>query len=104
MIRARIQQDRVEVQDPIPQEWEGPLVSIVPTTPDDPLPDLRERLAALHAMGPREFGAGERELLAAAQEELDRISKAAMQTLAGDRPRIDISWTPTTYPHTWLTS
>jgi hypothetical protein len=50
-------------------------------TPDDPLPDLEDRLAALHAMGPMEFEPGERELITAAIQDLDRISKQAMQTL-----------------------
>ena len=86
MIQARIQQGRVEVQEPIPAEWEGQLVKILPMTPDDPLPDLAERLAALHAMGPMEFDPGEREQMAGALEELDRISKAAMQAVAGSQP------------------
>ncbi len=78
MIQARIHQGRVEVQDPIPQEWEGQVVKILPMTPDDPLPGLEERLAALHAMGPMEFEPAERELVAGALAELDRLSKAAM--------------------------
>jgi len=86
MIRARIYQGCVEVQEPIPEEWEGQLVKILPMTPDDPLPDLEERLAALHAMGPMEFEPGERELITGALAELDRLSKAAMQTAAGRQP------------------
>jgi hypothetical protein len=39
-------------------------VKIVPMTPDDPQPDLEERLAALQALGPMEFEPGERELAA----------------------------------------
>ena len=62
------------------------LVKILPMTPDDPLPDLEERLAALHAMGPMEFEPGERELITGALVELDRLSKAAMQTAAGRQP------------------
>jgi hypothetical protein len=86
MIEARIHQGRVEVQDPIPEEWEGQLVKIVPMTPDDPLPALEDRLAALHALGPMEFEPAERELIAAALAELDRISKEAMQTIGGSQP------------------
>ncbi len=86
MIRARIYQGCVEVQEPIPEEWEGQLVKILPMTPDDPLPDLEERLAALQAMGPMEFEPGERELITGALVELDRLSKAAMQTAAGRQP------------------
>jgi hypothetical protein len=86
MIQARIYQGCVEVQEPIPEEWEGQLVKILPMTPDDPLPDLEERLAALQAMGPMEFEPGERELITGALVELDRLSKAAMQTAAGRQP------------------
>ncbi len=85
MIQARIHQGRVEIQEPIPEEWEGQLVKIVPMTPDDPLPDLEDRLAELHAMGPMEFEPGERELIVAAMAELDHISKEAMQTLGGSQ-------------------
>jgi hypothetical protein len=59
MIQARIRDGRIEVQDPIPVEWEGQLVKLVPLTPDDPLPDLEERLAALAALGPVELTPGE---------------------------------------------
>ncbi len=86
MIQARIHQGRVEVQDPIPEEWEGQLVKILPMTPDDPLPALEEWLAALHALGPMEFEPAERELIAGALAELDRISKAAMRSVAGSQP------------------
>ena len=47
MIRARVHLGRVEIQEPIPEEWEGQFVKILPMTPDDPQPDLEERLAAL---------------------------------------------------------
>jgi hypothetical protein len=86
MIHARIHQGRIEVQEPIPDEWEGQVVKILPTTPDDALPNLEEWLAALHAMGPMEFEPGERESMAGALAELDRLSKAAMQTIAGIQP------------------
>jgi len=83
MIHARIHQGRVEVQDPIPVEWEGQMVKILPTTPDDPMPGMEEWLAELHAMGPMEFDPGERELMVRTWAELDAISKAAMQNIAG---------------------
>jgi hypothetical protein len=86
LIQARIHQGHIEVQEPIPEEWEGQLVKIVPMTPDDPLPDLEDRLAALHAMGPMEFEPGERELIAAAIKDLDRISKEPLQTLGDSQP------------------
>lgn len=86
MIRARVRQGCVEVQDPIPEEWEGLSVKILPLTPDDPLPDLEERLAALQALGPMEFEPGERELTARLLAEQDRISREAMQQIADGRP------------------
>jgi hypothetical protein len=83
MIHARIHQGRVEVQDPIPAEWEGQMVKILPTTPDDPMPGLEEWLTELHAMGPMEFDPGEHELMVNTWAELDAVSKAAMQNIAG---------------------
>ena len=86
MVQARIHEGRVEVQEPIPEEWEGQLVKILPMTPDDPLPDLEEWLAKLHALGPMEYEPGERDLIADALAELDRISKSAMQKIADRQP------------------
>jgi hypothetical protein len=86
MLQARIHQGRVELQDPIPKEWEGQLVKIVPLTPDDPLPELEERLAVLEALGPMEFEAGERELVGQILGELDRLSRDAMGKIAGSQP------------------
>jgi hypothetical protein len=85
MIQAQIRQGRVEVQDPIPASWEGQTVNIVPLTPEDPLPDLEGRLAALHRMGPVEFEPGEREQMAAELEELNRVSAAAMAGIGDGR-------------------
>ena len=56
------------------------MVKVLPMTPDDPMPDLEEWLAALRAMGPMEFDASERELIAETLMEFDQISKAAMIT------------------------
>ena len=86
MLHARIHQGRVEIQDPIPKEWEGQLVKILPLTPDDPLPDLEERLAALQALGPMEFEPGERELAGQVLGELDRLSRDAMRKIVGSQP------------------
>ena len=86
MIQGRVHQGRVEVQEPIPEEWEGRLVKILPMTPDDPVPALKDRLAALHAMGPMEFESAERERAAQALTELDRLSKATMETIGGRHP------------------
>jgi hypothetical protein len=86
MIRARIHHGRVEVQDAIPEEWEGQLVKIVPLTPDDPLPDLEERLAAFAALGPMEFYPGEREAIAKTLAEMDRLGRDAMRRIADSPP------------------
>jgi hypothetical protein len=86
MLQARIHQGRVELRDPIPKEWEGQLVKILPLTPDDPLPDLEERLAALQALGPMEFEPGERERVGQVLGELDRLSRDAMQKIVGRQP------------------
>jgi hypothetical protein len=83
MIQARIQHGRVQVQEPIPPEWEGQMVHISPLRPDEPLSDLEERLTALHALGPMEFESGERESIARALAELDRAGKAAMDAIVG---------------------
>lgn len=86
MIQALIQQGRVEIREPIPPEWEGQLVKITTMTPDDPLTDLEERLAALHALGPMEFEPGERACIANALAELNQASKAALEAIAGSKP------------------
>jgi hypothetical protein len=84
MIQARIRNGHIEVQDPIPEEWEGQLVKIVPLTPDDPLPNLAERLAVLAALGPTEFAPGEREAIGEALQELDQLGRDAMRKIAGN--------------------
>jgi hypothetical protein len=86
MIQAQIHQGRVEVREPIPAEWEGQMVKITPLSPEDPLPDLEQRLAALHAMGPMEFEPDDRNSIAVALSELDAASKAAMDALASRHP------------------
>jgi hypothetical protein len=86
MIRALIHQGRVEIQDFIPEEWEGQYVKILPLTPDDPIPDLEERLAALDALGPMEFESGERELAASLLAEQKRLSLEAMLGITGSQP------------------
>ena len=86
MIQARSHDGRVEVQEPIPEEWEGQLVKIMPLTPEDALPDLDERLAVFHALGPMEWEAGERELVAHALEQLNQAGKQAMTQIHADGP------------------
>ncbi|MBI1901405.1 MAG: hypothetical protein HYS13_09880 [Planctomycetia bacterium] len=81
MIRARIHNGQVEVQGSIPDSWEGQTVKIVPLTPDDEIPDLEVRLAALHALGPMEFDEDERAQISADLKALDELSKEAMRQI-----------------------
>jgi hypothetical protein len=83
MLQAGILHGRVELQDPIPKEWEGQLVKIVPLTPDDPVPELEASLAALEALGPMEFEPSQRELVGQVLGEMDRLSRDAMQKIEG---------------------
>ena len=85
MIQALIHEGRIEVQEPIPASWEGQTVHIMPLTPDDPLPDLEERLRALHRMGPAEFEPGEREQIRAQVDGLDRVSAVARAAIEDGR-------------------
>jgi hypothetical protein len=78
MVRARIHQGRVEVQDPIPASWEGQSVKLIPLSPEDPVTDLDARIAALHALGPIEYLPGEREAAAQALQALDQLSRAEL--------------------------
>lgn len=86
MIRGRVRHGHIEIQDPIPEEWEGQSVKIIPTTPDDVQPDLEACLAALQALGPMEFEPGERELAARLWAEQHHLSRAAMQAIADRQP------------------
>lgn len=53
----------------------------MPLTPEDPLPDLEQRLLALHAMGAMEYEAGEAETIGFVLGEMDRVSQEAMHRL-----------------------
>ena len=79
MVQAQIRRGRIKLAGPIPPEWEGQTVKITTMTPDDPLQDLEERLAALHALGPMEFEPGEKEAIANALAQLNHASKAALE-------------------------
>jgi hypothetical protein len=83
MIQARVRHGRLEVQNPIPEDWEGQLVKITRLTPDDPFPDLEERLADLEALGPMDFDPGERETIQQVWEQMNRLGQREMQQLAG---------------------
>ena len=77
VVQARIHQGRVELQDPIPEAWEGQFVKLVPLSPDDPLADLDHHLARLHALGPMEYLPGEREMIENELQALDQQSRQA---------------------------
>ena len=86
MIQGLVQHGRIEAQEAIPAEWEGQLVKIAPLTPDDPMPNLEQTLAELHALGPMEFEPGEREAMAVALAELKAAGKAEMDAITGSKP------------------
>jgi hypothetical protein len=86
MLDAHIEHGRVVTEGPIPKDWEGRQVKIVLLTPDDPTPDLEQRLTDLRALGPVEWKPGEREVVGRALAEMDRLGRDAMQTLADDQP------------------
>ncbi len=75
MVHAIIQNGHVEVQEPIPEAWEGQSVKIEPLTPDDPLPDIEARLAALHQLGPVELDPDERARMDDELKALNEISR-----------------------------
>lgn len=87
MIRARVQNGRLKLLGRIPRSWEGCVVTIQPAdeedlTPDDPIPDLEERLAAIHALLPMQWAPGEQEQFELELKEMDRISREKMERLA----------------------
>jgi hypothetical protein len=84
MVLGRIQDGHIELSQPLPQSWEGQTVKVEPCTPDDPLPGLSERIAALHALGPMEYAAGEREQILRALQEMDALSRQQMRRLADE--------------------
>ena len=85
MVHAIIQNGQVEVQDPIPDAWEGQVVKIIPLTPDDPLPDLEARLKALHDLGPIELDPEERAQMDAELRALDELGKADLARIPSAR-------------------
>jgi hypothetical protein len=86
MIVGRVEHGRIELASALPEEWEGQAIKIEPCTPDDSLPDLERRLAALHAMGPMEYEPGEQERLEQALTAMNDLSRAQMQILADGQP------------------
>ena len=86
MIRGRVLRGRVEVEETIPQSWEGQEVKIMPLTPDDSLPELDEWLKTLDAMGPMEYEPGERELIERELSALDERSRESVARMMGLKP------------------
>ena len=82
MIVGRVEHGQIQLAAALPAEWEGHTVKIEPCTPDDALPDLEGRLAALHALGPMEFEQGEREKNEQAIAAMNALSRGQMQHLA----------------------
>jgi hypothetical protein len=83
MVQARVRNGRVEVEEPLPADWEGQLVNITALTPDDPIADLDSKLAALHALGPMEYEPGEREMIEAELADINEVSKQEIAKLVG---------------------
>jgi len=90
MVLGRVHHGKIELTTSLPAAWEGQMVSVAPVsdaseTPDDPLPDLEARLAALHALGPMEYEAGEREEIDQALKVMDELGRKQMRQAAGLR-------------------
>jgi hypothetical protein len=81
MIVGRVEHGRIELASALPEEWEGQTVKIEPCTPDDSLPDLEQRLVALHALGPMEYELAERERIEQGLQEMNDLSRTQMQHL-----------------------
>ncbi len=83
MVLGRVHQGRIELTSSVPESWEGQMVKVAPSTPDDPLPDLEARLAALHALGPMEYEPGEREEIEQALKSMNELSRVLTFGFAG---------------------
>jgi hypothetical protein len=86
MILGRVEHGRIKLSSALPEEWEGQSVRIEPCTPDDSAPDLKQRLAALHALGTMEYEPGEQEKIDQAIAAMNEISRVQMQNLADRLP------------------
>ena len=82
MLLATILDGRVETNGPIPRRWEGMTVEIVPVSSnsigfnEDLTPDeLERRLQVLRELGPMEYEDEEREQIAVALKDVDRVSR-----------------------------
>ena len=86
MIVGRVEHGQIRLVTALPEDWEGQSVKIEPCTPDDDLPDLEQRLADLHALGPMEYEPGEREEIEKALAAMNELSRDQMQRLADGLP------------------
>jgi hypothetical protein len=88
MVLGRVHHGQIELTAALPATWEGQVVSVAPVseqslTPDDPIPDLEARLAALHALGPMDYEPGEREAIEQALKVMNELGRAQMSQAAG---------------------
>ncbi|HEX5102324.1 MAG TPA: hypothetical protein VFV87_00835 [Pirellulaceae bacterium] len=79
MIVGRIEDGQIRLIAPLPEAWEGQTVKVEPCTPDDVLPGLEQRLAALHALGPMEYEGDERLEIERSLKAMDDLSRIQMQ-------------------------
>jgi hypothetical protein len=86
MVFGRIQHGQIELSTPIPASWEGQTVQVEPCAVEEALPDLAQRLAALHALGPVEYDPGEREQIEQRLQAANELSREHMRRLADDLP------------------
>jgi hypothetical protein len=87
MILARVHNGSLEPQEPLPAEWEGQSVKIVPLTPYDPMPDWQDALARLEALGPVELDADERATMEMLLAEQDRLGREEMLDIGKGRKK-----------------
>ena len=78
MIRAVYRNGKIEPLGGVPAEWEENEELTIEMAerflgPDEPVSDIEQRLADLHALGPMEFEPGEREEMERIWKEMDEL-------------------------------
>jgi hypothetical protein len=86
MIVGRVEHGQIELTSALPEEWEGQAVKIEPYLPVEAATDLRQRLAALHELGPIEYEQGEQAGIEHTLAALNELSRSQMQHLADRLP------------------
>lgn len=86
MIVGRVEHGQIQLASALPEEWEGQAVKIEPCMPNHSLPDIEQRLAALHALGPMEYEPGEQAQIEQALAAMNDLSRDRMQRLADHLP------------------